>query len=66
MLEGKQDQAGQWLAYRGNCHLLRDGKPATYPMFKEAQRAADTHLRDCPPWSEPINDGFSWGSEPRE
>ncbi len=63
VLEVEQDQLGKWFAYRSDYPLLRDGKPAIFPTFKEAQRAADAHLRDCRPWSEPINDGFSWGAE---
>lgn len=62
-LDVEQDQLGQWFAYRSDYPLLRDGKPAIFPTFKEAQRAADAHLRDCPPWSEPINDSFSWRTD---
>jgi hypothetical protein len=59
-LQAEQDQSGHWLAYRSDYPLLRDGKPAIFPTFMEAQRGADAHLRDCPPWSEPINDGLAW------
>jgi hypothetical protein len=37
-----------------------DGKIAIFTTCEEAQRAADTHLRDGYPNSDIIDDGFSW------
>jgi len=54
-------EPGQWLAYRNGHELLIDGgKIAIFATCKEAQHAADTHLRDGYPNSEILDDGFSW------
>ncbi len=55
----KQDQPGQWVAYRNyDFPLLRNGQPAIFTTFEEAQRAADAHAADGFPNSETIYDGF--------
>jgi hypothetical protein len=57
---------GQWLAYRNGHELLIDGgKIAIFATCKEAQLAADAHLRDGYPNSETIDDGFSWLPDPK-
>jgi hypothetical protein len=71
-LRVEQDQSGQWLAYRNYDYpLLRNGQPAIFATFENAQRAADAHAGDGYPNSETIYDGFaflpnadSWWSYP--
>jgi len=58
------EQPGQWVAYRNEFPLLRNGNPATFPTFKEAQRAADVHAREGYPNSETIFDGYAWSPDP--
>jgi hypothetical protein len=50
----------QWVAYRNECELLRDGKIATFAAREEAQCKADAHERDGYPNSESVDDGYSW------
>jgi hypothetical protein len=58
-LRVEQDQPGQWVAYRNYDYpLLRNGQPAIFATFEEAQRAADAHASDGFPNSETIYDGF--------
>jgi hypothetical protein len=64
LLEVEEDQSGHWSAYRNEHPLLRDSKPAIFATSVEAQRAADAHLRDGLPDSEPNNNGMSWASDP--
>jgi hypothetical protein len=60
----KQDQQGEWLAYRENYPLLRDGKPARFATSVDAQRVADAHVLDLYPNAKTIDDGFSWLPDP--
>jgi hypothetical protein len=60
LLRVEQDQPGQWLAYRNDYPLMRDGKSAIFATCEEAQRAADTHMRDDYPNSETVCDGLAW------
>jgi hypothetical protein len=62
-LQVEQDRSGHWSAYRNDCPLLRDGKPAIFRAVEEAQQAADAHLRDGLPESEMHADGLSWAVE---
>jgi len=58
-LRVEQDKPGQWVAYRNYEYpLLRNGQPATFATFDEAQRAADAHAADGFPNSETVYDGF--------
>ncbi len=63
LLEVEQDQSGKWSAFRNKEPLLRDDEPAIFQTLKEGQRAAEAHLRDGLPESEPSNDGFTWRVE---
>ena len=59
-LRVEQDKPGQWVAYRNyDFPLLRNGQPAIFATFEEAQRAADAHASDGYPNSETIYDGFA-------
>jgi hypothetical protein len=60
LLRVEQDQPGQWLAYRDDCPLLRNGQPAIFAISEEAQRAADAHVPEGYPHFETIYDGFAW------
>jgi hypothetical protein len=60
----KQDQQGEWLAYRENYPLLQDGKPARFATWVDAQRVADAHELDLYPNAKAIDDGFSWLPDP--
>jgi hypothetical protein len=60
LLRVEQDQPGQWLAYRNDYPLMRDGKSAIFATREGAQRAADTHMQDDYPNSETICDGLTW------
>jgi hypothetical protein len=64
LLAVEQVQRGNWLAYRDNYPLMRNGKPASFATFGDAQRAADAHLLDYYPNSETISDGLSWVRDP--
>lgn len=58
-LRVEQDQPGQWMAYRNDDYpLLRNGQPALFATFDEAQRTADAHAADGFPSTETIYDGF--------
>ncbi|MGO9401566.1 MAG: hypothetical protein ACLP19_27550 [Xanthobacteraceae bacterium] len=60
----EQDRAGQWFTYRNDFPLMRGDKPAIFATFEEAREAADAHVRQGYPNSEPINDGFAWLPDP--
>jgi hypothetical protein len=64
VLRVQQDQAGNWLAYRDEYPLLRDGRPAQFASCAEAQRAADAHELDLFPNTSVIKDGLSWEPDP--
>jgi hypothetical protein len=56
-----QDENGRWLAYRYECPLMRDGRPATFPSRQEAQAAADLHVFDgYDNRAAALDDGLSW------
>jgi hypothetical protein len=60
-LRVEQDKPGQWVAYRNYDYpLLRNGQPAIFATFEEAQRTADAHASDGYPNSETIYDGFAF------
>ena len=60
------EQAGQgdWLAYRDDYPLLRDGKPAHFATWADAEQAADIHELDLFPNVEAVEDGLSWLPDP--
>jgi hypothetical protein len=60
----KQDKHGDWVAYRDNYRLLRDGKPARFATSEEAKRAADTHELDGYPNAKEVSDGLAWKPDP--
>jgi hypothetical protein len=60
----EQEKQGNWLAYRDDYPMLRDGKPAIFATCEDAQRAADAHLLDNYPSFKPIEDGLSWLPDP--
>jgi hypothetical protein len=55
---------GNWLAYRDDHPMLRNGTLAKFTTSEEARRAADAHLLDMYPNAEPIYDGLSWLPDP--
>jgi hypothetical protein len=64
VLRVEQESPEQWLAYRNDCPLLRNGNPAIFASPEEAQRVADLHYREGYPNSEIIFDGFAWLPDP--
>jgi hypothetical protein len=63
-LDVRQQKPGQWVAFRDDYPLMRDGQPAIFATREEAQRVADLHERQGYPRSEPINDGCTWPVDP--
>ena len=63
-LRVEQDQQGDWLAYRDEFPLIRDGEPARFATCADAQRAADVHELDLYPNAKAIDDGYSWLPDP--
>jgi len=64
ILRVEQAEQGDWLAYRDDYPLLRDGKPAHFATCADAQRAADAHELDLFPNAEVIEDDLSWFPDP--
>jgi hypothetical protein len=54
--QGRQE----WTVERSGEILKREGAPATFATSDEAKQAADLHLQDGFPNSEPVDDGLSW------
>lgn len=50
----------EWTVERSGEVLLRDGEAAVFATSDEAKQAADIHMHDGFPNSEPVDDGFSW------
>jgi hypothetical protein len=64
VLRVERDRRGNWLAYRDDYPLLRDGRPAQFPSSADAQHAANAHELDLFPNSDTIQDGLSWEPDP--
>lgn len=64
LLRIEQDQRRNWLAYRDDYPMLRDGNLAKFRAFEEAQRAADAHHLDYYPNAKVIDDGLTWLRDP--
>jgi hypothetical protein len=54
--QGRQE----WVVERSGDILKREGAPADFATSDEAKQAADLHLQDGFPNSEPVEDGLSW------
>lgn len=63
-LRVEQRHPGQWLAFRNDLALLRNGQPAIFTSLEQAQHAADAHVREGYPNSATIFDGFAWLPDP--
>lgn len=63
-LRVERDEQGDWLAYRDNYPLLRDGKPVRFATCADAQRAAHAHELDLFPGAKVVDDGLSWLPDP--
>ena len=64
VLRVELEQPEQWLAFRDNCVLMRNGQSAIFTSSEEARRVADAHHREGYPNSEFIFDGFAWFPDP--
>jgi hypothetical protein len=64
ILKVEQDKQGDWLAYRDDYPLLRNGKPARFATRTDAERAAEAHELDLYPNAKVIDDGLSWLPDP--
>jgi hypothetical protein len=64
VLRVEQGCRGNWLAYRDDHPMLRDGMLAYFTTCEEAQQSADAHLLDLYPNAKPIYDGLSWLPDP--
>lgn len=64
LLRIEQDQRRNWLAYRDDYPMLRDGNIGKFCTFEEAQRAADAHHLDYYPNSKVIDDRLTWLRDP--
>jgi hypothetical protein len=64
LLRVVQNEQGDWVAYRDNYPLLRNGKPERFATCADAQRAAEVHELDLFPNAVATGDGLAWLSDP--
>jgi hypothetical protein len=64
VLRVEQGNRRNWLAYRDDYPMLRDGQFAEFATREEARCAADAHLLDMYPTAKAICDGLSWLPDP--